>query len=102
MHLAAQIADRVLQLLGHVADGASGAEDDGGRIGSSVHCRQGDRVSSRLASSLRSYDPTIACDEKNVFVLGSTLVNVSAYRDLQHCDGRMARNTCCTAAHHVL
>lgn len=56
VHLAAQIADRVLQLLGHVADGASGADEDGGRIGSSVPCRQGDRVSLRLASSLRSYD----------------------------------------------
>jgi hypothetical protein len=57
VHLAAQIADRVLQLLGHVAGDDSGADDDDGRIGSSVPCRQGDRVSLRLASSsLRSYD----------------------------------------------
>ena len=56
VHLAAQIADRVQQLLGLVADGASGADDGGGRVGSSVPCRQGDRVSLRLASSLRSYD----------------------------------------------
>ena len=44
VHLAEQIADRVLQLLGHVADGDLGAAADGGRIGSSEPCRQGCRV----------------------------------------------------------
>ena len=44
VHLAAQIADRVLQLLGHVAGGDSGADDGGGRIGNSKPCRHGGRV----------------------------------------------------------
>lgn len=70
VHLAAQIADRVLQLLGHVADGASGADDEGGRIGSSVPCRQGDRL---VALGIVAQVLRLRVTRRNVFVLGSTL-----------------------------